>query len=64
LDDLVEFAEGYLEERQPFRLQLGEGKVETNHQLISDQTSQDLLFYEIEVRGKWSENRVSGPFAL
>jgi len=24
LDDLVEFAEGYLEERQPFRLQLGE----------------------------------------
>jgi hypothetical protein len=25
---------------------------------------QDLLFYEIEVRGKGPENRVSGPFAL
>jgi transposase len=24
LDDLVEFAEGYLDERQPFRLKLGE----------------------------------------
>jgi hypothetical protein len=24
LSDLVEFAEGYLEERQPFRLKLGE----------------------------------------
>ena len=24
LDELVEFAEGYLEERQPFRLRLGE----------------------------------------